>query len=139
MLAPTIGHYVLARDDGQPLDFIPGQFIQINFDYADGTPARRSYSLSTIHDHALGPGEAVEIAVSHVPGGAATALFEGINPEETIYRSKAVGEPPLMLGISAFLALRDAVAATGDANCIPALQAPATPENVLKAIQAVQK
>lgn len=62
MLAPTIGHYVLARDDGQPLDFIPGQFIQIHFDYADGTPARRSYSLSTIHDHALGPGEAVEIA-----------------------------------------------------------------------------
>jgi len=78
MLAPTIGHYVLARDDGQPLDFVPGQFIQIHFDYADGTPARRSYSLATIHDHAMGPGEAVEIAVSHVPGGAATALFEAL-------------------------------------------------------------
>ncbi|KAF1696183.1 ferredoxin--NADP(+) reductase [Pseudoxanthomonas jiangsuensis] len=78
MLAPSIGHYVLARDDGQPLDFVPGQFIQVHFDYADGTPARRSYSLATIHDHALGPGEAVEIAVSHVPGGAATALFEGL-------------------------------------------------------------
>ncbi len=74
-----------------------------------------------------------------VPKDFRTALFEGINPEETIYRSKAVGEPPLMLGISAFLALRDAVAATGAANCIPPLQAPATPENVLKAIQAVQK
>ena len=78
MLAPSVGHYQFVRDDGQPLDFLPGQFIQIHFDYADGTPAKRSYSLATIHDHALGPGDAVEIAVSFVPGGAATALFEGM-------------------------------------------------------------
>ena len=78
MLAPSIGHYQFVRDDGQPLDFLPGQFIQIHFDYADGTPAKRSYSLATIHDHALGPGDAVEIAVSFVPGGVATALFEGM-------------------------------------------------------------
>jgi len=78
MLAPSVGHYVFVRDDGQPLDFIPGQFIQVHFSYADGTPAKRSYSLATIHDHRLGPGEAVEIAVSYVPGGAATALFEGL-------------------------------------------------------------
>ncbi len=79
MLAPSIGHYQFVRDDGQPLDFLPGQFIQIHFDYADGTPTKRSYSLATIHDRALGPGEAVEIAVSFVPGGAATALFEGMD------------------------------------------------------------
>ena len=78
MLAPSVGHYQFVRDDGQPLDFVPGQFIQVHFRYADGTPAKRSYSLATIHDHALGPGEAVEIAVSYVPGGAATALFEGL-------------------------------------------------------------
>ena len=78
MLAPSIGHYQFVRDDGQPLDFLPGQFIQVHFEYADGTPAKRSYSLATIHDHALGPGDAVEIAVSFVPGGAATALFEGM-------------------------------------------------------------
>lgn len=78
MLAPTVGHYTFVRDDGQPLDFIPGQFIQVHFQYADGTATKRSYSLATIHDHALGPGEAVEIAVSYVPGGAATALFEGL-------------------------------------------------------------
>ncbi|WP_052108278.1 ferredoxin--NADP reductase [Aerolutibacter daejeonensis] len=78
MLAPSVGHYVFLRDDGEPLDFIPGQFIQVHFDYADGTPTKRSYSLATIHDHALGPGEAVEIAVSYVPGGSATALFEGL-------------------------------------------------------------
>ncbi len=74
-----------------------------------------------------------------VPKDFRTALFKNENQEDTIYRSKAVGEPPLMLGISSFLALRDAIAATGPANCLPPLQAPATPENVLKAIQAVQK
>jgi NAD(P)H-flavin reductase len=78
MLAPTVGHYTFVRSDDQPLDYIPGQFIQVHFNYADGTATKRSYSLATIHDHALGPGEAVEIAVSYVAGGAATALFEGL-------------------------------------------------------------
>ena len=57
MLAPSVGHYVFVRDDGQPLDFIPGQFIQVHFSYADGTATKRSYSLATIHDHTLGAGE----------------------------------------------------------------------------------
>ena len=78
MLAPSVAHLSFVRDDGQPLDFIPGQFLQVHFQYADGTATKRSYSLATIHDHALGPGEAVEIAVSYVAGGAATALFEGL-------------------------------------------------------------
>ena len=63
------------------------------------------------------------------------ALWDGENREETIYRSKAVGEPPLMLGISAFLALSDAVAACGTAY--PALDAPATAERVLMAVRRV--
>ena len=41
------------------------------------------------------------------------ALWDGDNREETIYRSKAVGEPPLMLGISVFCALLDACAVAG--------------------------
>ncbi len=60
------------------------------------------------------------------------ALWDGANREDTIYRSKAVGEPPFMLGISAWLALSDAVQATGPAW--PDLQAPATAEAVLAAI-----
>ncbi|SHF22941.1 xanthine dehydrogenase, molybdenum binding subunit apoprotein [Loktanella atrilutea] len=60
------------------------------------------------------------------------ALWDQPNPAATIYRSKAVGEPPFMLGISAFLALSDAVAACGPGW--PDLQAPATPEAVLAAI-----
>ena len=55
------------------------------------------------------------------------------NREKTIYRSKAVGEPPLMLALSAFLAIRDAVASSDTAS--PALQAPATPEAILRALQ----
>lgn len=78
MLAPSVAHLSFVRDDGQPLDFIPGQFLQVHFAYADGTATKRSYSLATIHDHAIGPGEQVEIAVSYVAGGAATALFENL-------------------------------------------------------------
>lgn len=96
MLAPTVGHYVFQRDDGEPLDYIPGQFIQVHFEYADGTATKRSYSLATIHDHALGPGEAVEIAVSYVPGGAATALFEGLNEGDAVQASGPFGRFCLM-------------------------------------------
>ncbi|MFV0358288.1 xanthine dehydrogenase molybdopterin binding subunit [Tropicimonas sp.] len=64
------------------------------------------------------------------------ALWDRPNREETIYRSKAVGEPPLMLGISVLMALSDAVAACGPGY--PALDAPATPERVLHAIERVR-
>ena len=98
MLAPSVGHYSFVRDDGQPLDFIPGQFIQVHFSYADGTATKRSYSLATIHDHAMGPGEAVEIAVSYVPGGAATALFEGLPDGGHVEASGPFGRFCLMPG-----------------------------------------
>ncbi len=46
MIAPTVAHLSFVRDDGLPLDFIPGQFIQVHFSYADGTAPKRSYSIS---------------------------------------------------------------------------------------------
>ena len=64
------------------------------------------------------------------------ALWDGANREDTIYRSKAVGEPPFMLGISAWLALSNAVAACGDSY--PALDAPATAEEVWHGIQRMK-
>ena len=64
------------------------------------------------------------------------ALWDGQNREDTIYRSKAVGEPPFMLGMSVFLALSDAIAACGTAY--PALDAPATPERGLASIERVR-
>lgn len=63
-----------------------------------------------------------------------TKLFNRKNAEETIYNSKAVGEPPLMHGISAWLALRDAAASVSDYKVNPPMNTPATPERVLEAI-----
>ncbi len=69
-------------------------------------------------------------------------LFQNENVENTIHRSKAVGEPPFMLSLSVFLALRDAVSAAVIAETKErpklkvSLDAPATPENILRAIYA---
>jgi xanthine dehydrogenase large subunit len=59
------------------------------------------------------------------------------NREDTILRSKAVGEPPLMLAIAALHAISDAVASLGGHRVFPALDAPATPERVLEAVSRV--
>ena len=61
------------------------------------------------------------------------ALWDGENRADTIFKSKAVGEPPLMLGISAWSALSDAASACGP--IYPDLQAPATPEAILDAVK----
>ena len=63
------------------------------------------------------------------------ALYDKPNREDTVGKSKAVGEPPFNLGISAFLALSDAIAACGDGTRYPDLDAPATAERVLAAVQ----
>jgi xanthine dehydrogenase large subunit len=65
-------------------------------------------------------------------------LFEGPNFEDSIHRSKAVGEPPLLLPFSVFFAIRDAVSAAGGHRVDPPLQAPATSESILRALTAVQ-
>ncbi|GAU80778.1 xanthine dehydrogenase molybdopterin binding subunit [Bosea sp. BIWAKO-01] len=61
------------------------------------------------------------------------------NREPTIHRSKAVGEPPLMLAISVLHALSDAVASVGDHRFCPRLDAPATPERVLDAVDRMRE
>ncbi|MCZ8335929.1 MAG: xanthine dehydrogenase molybdopterin binding subunit [Rhodobacteraceae bacterium] len=66
------------------------------------------------------------------------ALWGRANREDTVGKSKAVGEPPFMLGISALMALSDAVAACGDGTIYPALDAPATAERVLAAVKRVR-
>ena len=62
------------------------------------------------------------------------SLWGQPNREDAIHRSKAVGEPPLMLALSAFFALRDAVAAALGPGARPQLDAPATPEAILRAL-----
>ena len=73
------------------------------------------------------------------PARAKVELLQGeANREDTIYRSKAVGEPPLMLAMSVFHAIRDAIASAGRAGSMPSLTAPATPQAVLRAIEGLQ-
>ena len=75
---------------------------------------------------------------SDVPEDFRVSFFAGSNREDTIYRSKAVGEPPLMLALSVFHAIRDAIAATVARADSVALDAPATPAAVLKAIDELR-
>jgi xanthine dehydrogenase large subunit len=86
-----------------------------------GTHAPSTYKIPTCSD--LAPDFRVEL------------LQNSANREKSIYRSKAVGEPPLMLGLSAFFALRDAIADKD--RVLPDLRAPATPEAILRALQGV--
>ncbi len=63
---------------------------------------------------------------------------KGRNVEATIHRSKAVGEPPLMLAMSVFHAISDALSSLGGYKSVPDLDAPATPERILMAAQKMK-
>ncbi|MDR0808638.1 MAG: xanthine dehydrogenase molybdopterin binding subunit [Gemmobacter sp.] len=78
-------------------------------------------------------------ACSDRPAVFNVRLWNRPNREATVGRSKAVGEPPFMLGISVLMALSDAVAACGDGSVYPALDAPATAELVLWAVGRQQR
>jgi xanthine dehydrogenase large subunit len=65
-------------------------------------------------------------------------LFDNANAQDSIHRSKAVGEPPLLLPFSVLLAIRDAVSAAGGHRVQPPLSAPATSESILRAVDAVK-
>ena len=77
-------------------------------------------------------------AVSDCPQDFRVKLYDNANVADNIHRSKAVGEPPLLLAFSVFFAIRDAVSAVGDHKVNPPLNAPATCEEILKSIAAVE-
>ncbi len=66
-----------------------------------------------------------------IPEHFKVTLFDGSNLKPTPFNSKAVGEPPLMLALSTFFALRDAVSASADHKTVVHMSAPATPEKIL--------
>jgi xanthine dehydrogenase large subunit len=126
-----------AIDTGQ----VEGAFIQgmgwltseeLVWHPADGTPkaglllthAPSTYKVPTAND---------------CPAVFNTQLFDAPNRQDSIHRSKAVGEPPLLLPFSVFFAIRDAISAAGGHRTQPPLQAPATPEAVLRAVTAVMQ
>ncbi len=70
-----------------------------------------------------------------VPEHFKVSLFDGRNLKPTPFNSKAVGEPPLMLALSTFFALRDAVSASAEHQVVVHMDAPATPERILLACE----
>lgn len=79
-------------------------------------------------------------AIADMPIDLRVKLVENRkNPEDTVYHSKAVGEPPFMLGIAAWCALKDAVASLADYKVQPQIDAPATPERVLWGVEQMRK
>jgi xanthine dehydrogenase large subunit len=76
--------------------------------------------------------------VSDCPDAFTVKLFNNRNVADSIHRSKAVGEPPLLLPFSVFLAIRDAISAVGDHKVNPPLRAPATSEAILDAVSFVE-
>jgi len=96
MLAPSVRHLAFERADGAPFAFIPGQFVQVHFHYDDGKPTKRSYSVATIGAGDTSPVQRVEMAVSYVDGGAATALLGGLAEGGTIEASGPYGRFCLM-------------------------------------------
>ena len=91
----------------------------------DGTGRLRTHSPSTYKIP----------TASDVPARFNVRLWQRENREDSVFRSKAVGEPPLMLAMSVLHALRDAVAAVADDRLIPRLDAPATAQAILFAIE----
>ncbi|MGO1512604.1 MAG: xanthine dehydrogenase molybdopterin binding subunit [Psychrobacter sp.] len=82
-----------------------------------------NYKIPTAHD---------------LPKQWSVKLFDRKNEEQTIYNSKAVGEPPFMLAASVWCAINNAVASVGGYQKNPELTMPATPEAVLKAVMHLQ-
>ncbi len=79
-------------------------------------------------------------AVADMPLDLRVKLVENRkNPEDTVFHSKAVGEPPFMLGISVWCAIKDAVASLADYKAQPKIDAPATPERVLWGVEQMRK
>lgn len=79
-------------------------------------------------------------AIADMPIDLRVKLVENRkNPEDTVFHSKAVGEPPFMLGIAAWCALKDAVASLADYKMQPQIDAPATPERVLWGVEQMRK
>jgi xanthine dehydrogenase large subunit len=77
-------------------------------------------------------------AISDCPPDFRMRLYENRNVVDSIHRSKATGEPPLLLPFSVFFAIRDAVASVGGNKVNPPLRAPATSEAILDAVEAVR-
>jgi len=78
-------------------------------------------------------------AVSDMPKKFNVEIFkQGKNKENVVNKAKTTGEPPLMLAMSVFYAIKDAIASVGKYKKIPILDAPATPEKILMSLNELK-
>ena len=66
-------------------------------------------------------------------------IYKNLNKENVVNKSKTTGEPPLMLAMSVFFAIKDAIASVENYKIIPELNAPATPEAILLSIKDLKR
>jgi ferredoxin-NADP reductase len=113
-IAPQVRHFVFERADGQPFNFIPGQFINLHFEF-EGAMVQRSYSLANT------PGEkTLAIALSYITSGKASQHLFGLNVGDTIEASGPFGRLTLReetpkryilvatgTGVTPYLSMRD--------------------------------
>ncbi len=79
-------------------------------------------------------------AVSDIPRKFNIEIYKkGVNKENVVNKAKTTGEPPLMLAMSVFFAIKDAIASLSNYKRIPKLDAPATPEKILLSINELKK
>ncbi|HET7371089.1 MAG TPA: FAD-binding oxidoreductase [Gammaproteobacteria bacterium] len=79
MVTPRVRQLGFVREDGQPLEYVSGQFITLHLPYEDMV-LRRSYSIATMPDS----DEEIRIAATHVPDGRATRLLFAMEPGDTV-------------------------------------------------------
>ena len=78
-------------------------------------------------------------AVSDIPKKFNVEIFkQGLNKEKVVNKAKTTGEPPLMLAMSVFYAIKDAIASIGNYIVNPVIDAPATPEKILMSINKLK-
>lgn len=80
MVTPRVRELTFTRDDGEPIDFVPGQFVTLHMPHEDDV-LRRSYSIATMPDDSSG---AISIAVTHVDGGRATKKLFAMEPGDKV-------------------------------------------------------
>ena len=78
-------------------------------------------------------------AVNDMPEKFNVKIFKNLNKENVVNKSKTTGEPPLMLGMSVFFAIKDAISSIANHKIIPNLNAPATSEAILLSINDIKK
>jgi len=78
-------------------------------------------------------------AVNDMPEKFNVEIYKNLNKENVVNKSKTTGEPPLMLAMSVFFAIKDAIASVGNYEIMPELNAPATPEAILLSINDIKK